>query len=336
MKNIIYLFLSFLIPLASCQLKKSGTTEGKEDIYWEDTTGFTETELTLEYDTLKLPGKLVVPKGEANVPIVLIQSMGDEDMTFNENKPLRDIAYKLAQNGVASYRFASTSFHYEQREVKPDTMMSSPKKEVMEAMEAALCRVKTLQGIDTSRIFLSGLGINAQFTPWLVSRHRDVRGMIMLLAYARPISDMWLDAMKAMARQDTIYAAQIPEYEKQYQNAVRAGTESFDESVSLPFGNEGVWNDYREARALERMDSIPTPALVLLCRPEITFSQKEYDVWKEYLKGRKDSECKQYMELSSAFLNSERLTDKNTRLKVHHIPAYVINDMSEWIKTVCK
>lgn len=335
MRKIIALslFVCSALFLASCGLKSNKQIAGDED-YWRDSASFTETALMLKYDTVKVPGKLVVPKSQTDVPLVVFQSFTDEDMSFSDNKPLRDMAYGLARNGIASFRYASQQTIYHKDEIMVDSIIRSPKSEVMDGMAAAVDLIKDFPGIDKSRIFISGFGVNSQFVPWLASKRNDVRGMFLLQAYARSFPDIWLDAMKAMARQDSLVAKMLPEYERQYQNAVRAGTESFDKSVRLPFGNEKIWNDYREARSLEHLDSISIPALVLLCRPEITFSQKEYDLWKETLAGRKDSECKQYMDLCSIFLNAKELESKETRLKEHHVPLFVMNDMAEWIKQV--
>ncbi|MDZ7606573.1 MAG: hypothetical protein U5K79_13515 [Cyclobacteriaceae bacterium] len=58
---------------------------------------------------------MTLPKGKNSFPIVLFvhgSGPNDRDETIGPNKPFRDIAYGLAEKGIASLRYDKRTFVY--------------------------------------------------------------------------------------------------------------------------------------------------------------------------------------------------------------------------------
>ena len=71
-------------------------------------SSITERQLTVVSGNYKLPAILTLPKGQTDVPaVVLVHGSGpnDKDETIGPNRPFHDLAWALAQKGVAVLRY---------------------------------------------------------------------------------------------------------------------------------------------------------------------------------------------------------------------------------------
>jgi hypothetical protein len=76
---------------------------------------FTESDITVGSAPWALPGTLTMPKGTGPFPaVVLIAGSGpqDRDETIGPNKPLRDLAWGLASQGIAVLRYDKRTLVY--------------------------------------------------------------------------------------------------------------------------------------------------------------------------------------------------------------------------------
>ena len=89
-----------------------------------------ERDITVGADGFKLPGTMTVPVGKKKVPVViLVHGSGpqDRDETVGPNKPFRDLAWGLAERGIATIRYDKRTKVYgaacvpEGREIDYDT-----------------------------------------------------------------------------------------------------------------------------------------------------------------------------------------------------------------------
>src|SRR5262249_46326810 len=82
---------------------------------YADPQKFTERNLTLGTAPWELPAILTLPKGAGPFPaVVLVQGSGpeDEDETIGANKPFKDLAWGLASNGIAVFRYKKRTAVY--------------------------------------------------------------------------------------------------------------------------------------------------------------------------------------------------------------------------------
>ena len=67
-----------------------------------------ETDIQVCTGSFKLPGTLTLPKNGKNLPVVILvhgSGPNDRDETVGVNKPFRDLAYGLAERGIAVIRY---------------------------------------------------------------------------------------------------------------------------------------------------------------------------------------------------------------------------------------
>ena len=85
-----------------------------ENNQWNLPDGVTELDVVLGEGTeMELQGKLTLPMGDGPFPaVILVHGSGSTDMdeTVGSNKPFRDLAYGLAERGIAVLRYDKSSY----------------------------------------------------------------------------------------------------------------------------------------------------------------------------------------------------------------------------------
>lgn len=213
-KGILSLFLAVFLTfgLTCCASKATETTAAEarasaEDNSTEETTqtetspeqlskNIEETDLSLpiaDQEGWNLPGTLTLPKGDGPFPaVVLIHGSGpnDRDETIYENKPFRDIAQTLAQNGIAVYRYDKRTYVYG-KDMVSDVSLTLNEETVIDAAEAVRL-LKTREEIDADRVFVLGHSLGGQALPRihaaLTSVENSAAGYIFLAAPARNLA----------------------------------------------------------------------------------------------------------------------------------------------------
>jgi len=156
--------------------------------------GVTERDVTFPTDGLSAPGTVTLPaltKTSPKPPIVVLvggSGVQDRDETVGPNKFLQQVAWGLAQRGVASLRY--------DRRPKFDmaSFMEHPDLDHEVVIDAAnaLAYAATVSEIDSHAVFLVGHSLGAQLAPDIVAMRLkqtpdSVRGMALLSGVGRPI-----------------------------------------------------------------------------------------------------------------------------------------------------
>ena len=109
-----------------------------------------EVELSLGDDGRNIPATLTLPSGDGPFPaVVLIHGSGpmDRDGTIGPNKPYRDLAWGLAERGVATLRYDKRSF------ARPEDLLAlgqnlTVQQEVIDDARLALALLRERDEID--------------------------------------------------------------------------------------------------------------------------------------------------------------------------------------------
>ena len=125
--------------------------------------GFEQFEFTMgnEY---KIPAALTIPKDKETFPLVMIvQGSGEAgiDNVVGENATIRDIAYELSKNGIATFRYAKRNGLYPE-DFKLFTS-ETLKMEYLEDAQIAMESVLKVPGV--KEIYLLGLSMGGYILP---------------------------------------------------------------------------------------------------------------------------------------------------------------------------
>lgn len=149
---------------------------------------YEETSFSVGRDPYKLDGMLTIPTGADKPPVViLVDGRDDADMDGTigtaGNTPLRDIAYGLANKGVASLRYNRRKQQYE----KQISSLAGTYDTYLKDLSYVVNDLYNDSRIDKERIFVLAEGKAADALPALVKmKNKRIAGV--LLVGARPAS----------------------------------------------------------------------------------------------------------------------------------------------------
>lgn len=168
---------------------------------------FYEYKKTFSQAKLSINGMLTVPKKEGKYPLLIIvggTAVADKDLSMGPNKIYKDIAWGLADNGVAVYRYDKRNLMQANEganSVKDDakdpakvaaknnvnTSAKSPskytvKEEYLMGLNLAIAQLKLLPEIDSNHIIILGHSESAYLIPYFEMNLPRVQSYIALAA----------------------------------------------------------------------------------------------------------------------------------------------------------
>lgn len=200
------------------------SSTGQADDIGEKTTGektnqtsydYEEAEFVVGRKPYELKGALTVPKTGGKVPVVILFSEKDSldmDGTIGQagNTPMRDIAYGLANKGIASLRYNRRGYQY------ASSLPANAGTYDLFLQDAlyAVDQIYNDRRIDRKRIYLLGHGWAADYLPAVLQKkEKRIAGAIMLAGkpvaaaevyYAQKEKNIRFDAKYLMDKNSTM------------------------------------------------------------------------------------------------------------------------------------
>ncbi|MHA6531908.1 alpha/beta fold hydrolase [Paenibacillus sp. BAC0078] len=309
--------------------------------------GVTEEEVTVGAGTAHpLKGMLTLPKNAAHLlpSVVLVQGSGasDYDETAYGYKPFRDIAYGLARQGIAVIRYDKRTHAYPQEFTGAAGARITVKEETVEDAIAASKLLKQDKRLDPGKVYLAGHSLGGMLAPRIDADGGDFAGLIMLAGSPRSLWEIMYDQNKAVinAMEDTnpLKAQANAALDAELTKAKSLSALTLEQALTAP----SVFNV--PAYYFKEMDSHSTADLARkLTKPVIVlqgsddfqvYADKDFQLWKEVLKGDAAASFKLYPGLNHFFVNYDGAGAGTTA--EYNIPgmvdSQVITDIGEWIE----
>jgi esterase/lipase len=304
---------------------------------YADTTLYKEKEIYVKTAKHSLVGILTVPKKAATYPIVvLVHGSGPQDMdeTFGPNKPFKDLASGLASKGIASIRYVKRTMLY----TREFTGTFTVKEEVMDDALAAIALARTIPAANKKQIYLLGHSLGGMMAPKAAVLAPDLKGVILLAAPARKLTDLIVEQTKYMfeLEKDTTKAGrlQLDSVVKELNRSriTKLGTLKPDSSLfGLPAAYWVDLNLYNQVATAKKL--VSQRIFVAQGANDSQVSIADYNLWKTALGAKKTATLKLYPELNHMMITQKDKSD----LKQYSVPAnvspVVINDIAAWIKS---
>lgn len=293
-----------------------------------------EIKITLGEGNYAVDGMLTLPKGISNPPVaVLVHGSGGHDMdeTIMVNRPFRDIALGLAEQGIATIRYNEHA--YQNPETLPQNydIYDDSLDDAFEAIKYAL----SCSQVDTGRVYVIGHSLGAMVAPNIAAEHKEIKGIICLAGSPRHFEEMIVEQYTFLF--GTKEYSEIPQAEKDAQlssiikdverikNLKGPGTEVL---LGYPVS---YWYSLQQLNSSEVAKHLELPILILQGSMDYQITpDKDYTAWQELLKGKDNATFKLYNGLNHLFMASEEIGPSNYSIK-GNVDKRVIEDMSIWI-----
>lgn len=292
-------------------------------------------EIQLILGEYELEGILTLPKNKKNPEcVVLVQGSGSSDMDETvgsaANKPFRDIAHTLSENGIATIRFNKRFFQDPSLAGENITI----EQEVLEDVNAALDFARNTGYVNPKKIFVLGHSMGGMLVPKIAKDNPFVAGIVIMAGTPRTLADVMYDQNIASLSADTTMSQKDKDSMALYVAQQRDNANSATaDGTQKPFGiDDSYFYSLNNACSVEILQSTDIPMFIIQGSDDFQISaQKDFALYKELLKDKTNVKFRLYDGLNHLFMKSggkKDLTEYNTKANVD---ATVLSDIVDFI-----
>lgn len=306
-----------------------------------DPTAFTESAATVGETPWELPGTLSVPAGDGPFPaVVLLAGSGpnDRDETIGPNKPLRDLAWGLASNGIVVLRYDKrTKAH--QAEMAGLAATITVHEETMDDALAAVDLLRSTPGVDADRVFVVGHSLGGYLAPRIAAASAGrVRGVGLLEANASPLQDLIASQLAYLASPDGGSDPQAQAMADALPGQL-ALVESPDLSPSTPASDlplgipAAYWLDLREYDPVAVAAGLAIPIFISQGGRDYQVPPGELALWRAGLGDRADVTIREYPALNHLLMEGSGPSRPTEYAVPGHVAAALVADLEAWVRS---
>lgn len=282
-----------------------------------------------------LPGQLVLPQEGTRLPaLVIVHGSGtqDRDGTLGPNKPFRDIAYGLAQHGIATLRYDKRS------RARPGTLTPASTADDVTVDDAvhAIALLRRHPRVDPERVFVLGHSLGGYLLPRIADRPPQPAGLIVMAGLSQPLYQSIPRQLRHLAELDGTVSglerASVERAEEQRDEIVAmlaGGPEPKDPMLGIPpayWRHLDGYDPIRAARALRQ------PMLLMQGGRDYQVTlEDDFSRWRNGLAGRDDTEFLSYPTLNHLFMAGEGAGDSREYFQPRPVAPEAISDLQRWI-----
>ena len=276
---------------------------------------FTEERVTVGTGDWALPGTLSRPTGTIAAAVVLVHGSGpnDQDETLGPNKPFRDLAWGLADRGIAVLRYDKRTRRYAAKMAGIKNL--TVREETIDDALQAVALLRARPGIDPRRIFVLGHSLGGTLAPRIAADDRSLAGIIILAGATRPLLDV--------AREQLTYLTSLTPNGMSPEQGVEMLRNAAPESY---------WKDLDAYKPTQAAASLKIPMLILQGERDYQVTQADLQGWRDALAERSDVTIQSYHTLNHLFMAGEGKSTPSEYERPGHVAAFVIDDIANWVK----
>ncbi len=303
-------------------------------------TGIVEENVTVTTGNYKLSGKLTLPNSGSNFPaVVIVHGSGPMDMDGSvlNLKPYRDIAWGLAQKGIAVLRYDKRTLAYAQS-VAADQNVTVNEESVDDTV-SAVNLLRQDKRINANQIYIAGHSLGGMLLP-RIQQKANANGLIYLAATARSLVDQYQRQMAYLTdlavKDKSITQQQADATLTQVQTTVQniksltlESTLTADKLMGVP---KAYWLDLKSYDPLAAAASLNVPMLFLQGERDYQVTMDDLALWQNALKGKANVSYKSFKLLGHLFTpGNETPSQKDYRTEYVQFDQSAIDAMVAFI-----
>ena len=283
-----------------------------------------------------LGGTLTLPRGEGPFPaVVFVHGSGsaDRDATIGPNKPFLDLAYALADRGVAVLRYDKRTY-LRAATLSPDATAEDV--QVRDALRAVRL-LRALREVDDRRVFVVAHSLGGYLSPRIAARDPDLGGVILLAGLARPLYEAIPEQIRYLTQRDGLVtelervSLETAEHQRDELAAYLRG--EGPQPKRTPLGIPvAYWRDHAASHPPQDAAALRKPMLLLQGERDYQVTvDTDLRLWREGLAGHPDARFITYPGLNHFFLPGAGKPNPEEYRRESRMDPKVADDIAEWI-----
>lgn len=297
--------------------------------------GIKEIEMDLSIsEGRKLPGILTFPQNGSNFTcVVLVHGSGPNDMdeTFYENKPFRDLAWGLAERGIATYRYDKITKVY-QNDLAKDYKLTLDDEVVNDAVDA-VDMLLNINNINKDKIYLLGHSLGGYSIPRIAKKSINSAGYIIMAGNVRGIDELIKEQYDYLVNLDGVISTeeqlQIDALEIELKKIKNIN--SLDSKTIVLGAYKEYWKDLKSYNPIKLAKEISKPVLVIQGERDYQVTITEYNLWKGAFGNVDNWNFCLYPDLNHLMIKGEGKPNPSEYMIKGNIDKKVINDIVKWV-----
>lgn len=291
-----------------------------------DQTKIVERDITVGADGFQLPGTLTLPKAAVEthkVPcVILVHGSGpnDRDETIGPNKPFRDLAWGLAEQGIAVIRYDKRTKVYGDKCVPVGRQLDYDIEAVDDAV-AAVLQAKALPEIMKDSIYVLGHSLGGTLAPRIAEKSEGLAGIIILAGLVRPLEDALEEQLAYIASLTNSSAnakEQLAEQKRQLADFKNLAPASY-------------WAFAKAYKPVKVAAKLKLPILVIQGERDYQVTMEDFELWRRGLSKYKNASFKSYPKLNHLLQEGSGKATPNEYNQALPVAKYVISDIASFV-----
>jgi len=301
-----------------------------------ETKDYKEEAVKIGEGEMQIDGRLTLPKNVKNPPVViLVQGSGQTDMDetigAQGNKPFQDIAYGLAEKGIASIRYNKRYYQHPELGTEFITIQD----EVLNDVDSAITMAKKDARLDSERIYVLGHSLGGMLAPEIAAKNNLVSGIIVMAGTPNRLEDVILqqnkDVINALTDKTEQEKKDLLEPVLQEIEKIKQATPETPHTIIMGVNSE-YWASLNQIDTPEILEKITIPMIFLQGEEDFQVSmENDYQMWQQLLADRENVEFKNYKGLNHLFMPSDGLKNIQEYDVKKMVDPMVIEDIAKWI-----
>lgn len=297
---------------------------------------FEEIKITFGKGKYPVTGIMTLPKKVTKPPVaVLVPGSGNHDVneTVGANKPFRDLAWKLAEQGIASIRYNERVF------LNPELVTEGEfniQTDCLKDASDAISYASKSKKVDKSRIYVIGHSLGGMMAPKIAKDNPKVAAIVLLAGSPRRLEDIIYDQNEAALNNTAgITTAQVKLNMAFVQNAVKQikGLKEGGNTLILGYPSS-YWYSLNQIDTGKLAAELTIPIYIAQGSADFqVYADKDYTAWQELLKKKTNVTFKLYDNLNHLFMKSNGKKDITEYNTPGEFDQKVIDDIATWIKS---
>lgn len=303
---------------------------------YRDSINTHEKRLFVTTGPYRLPGILTSPRDVRRPPVaILVHGSGpnDKDETVGSTKIFRDLALGLTAQGIAVLRYDKRTRNYGKR-MKEDLNTITVKEETMDDVLSAIRILKKDSTIDSTRIYLIGHSLGGMLLPRIAGQTKDVKGIILLAANARPIQELMLEQTEYLSANDSASEVSKEDLDsmKNMVNKINSlTTADLKDTIGVFSISNSYWLDLNKYDQVSTAAKLKLPMLILHGDRDYQVTAQDFSLWKSGLKTSKYAKFKSYPDANHFFISGIGKSLPGEYDQPGNVEKQVIDDISSFI-----